>query len=378
MMLQAKKIMIIAGEVSGDQHAAHLVKSAIKINPQLEFFGVGGAKMRAVGVDTLIDCKALAVVGITQVIRQFKPIYQAFKAMEKILKNMPPDLLVLVDYPGFNLRLAKVAKKYGVKVFYYISPQVWAWRQGRVHHIKKYVDQMAVIFPFEEDFYKKYNIPAQFVGHPLSQTVFMQQEKAQICEKYALKLNEKIIGLCPGSRHSEIKLLMPVIMQSAKILKEKFPQVQFVLPLADSIQDEEIKPYLQAVEFEITIVRNDFYHALGICDAIIIASGTATLEATLLGIPMAIIYKASFLTYLIAKMVVKVDFLGIANIIAGREISKEFLQFRCQPHFIAAEIEKILSDKNYQAEIQRNLAEIKQQLGKQDISVAAELLLKML
>jgi lipid-A-disaccharide synthase len=327
--------MIIAGEASGDLHGANLVKEALKKDPTLSFFGIGGAKMRAAGVDTLVDASEMAVVGLVEVISHFSVIYHAFMKMRNILKNAPPDLLILIDYPDFNLRIAKIAKKAGVRVLYYISPQVWAWRVGRVAKIGAVVDRMAVVFPFEVPFYEKEGVPVTFVGHPLVDTVLPTMTRNEAQKKFGLDPHRKTIGLFPGSRRQEIVNLFPVILQSAELLMKHMPELQFILPLASSLKHDDIDCYLDSCGVEVTVVEGLGYDVMQVCDAAITVSGTVTLEIAMIGVPMVIIYKVAPFTYMLAKRLVKVDHIGICNIVAGERVVKELLQHEAEPERIA-------------------------------------------
>lgn len=380
-----KKIFIIAGEASGDLHAANLVREIKARHPDIQIIGMGGKKMAEAGV-TIFQPNNLSFIGLTEVILNFRRIYAVFQKIKNFLLQQKPDLVILVDYPSFNLRMAKIAKKAGLKVFYYISPQLWAWHQSRVNIIKQYIDTMAVVFPFEVDFYKKFDINAKFVGHPLANTVKPSITKEQALKLFGINNNNihssslnpqsaihnPIIGLLPGSRRGEIRRLLPIMAQAAKILKNKFPAAQFVLPLAPTLSTQDLTPYLDE-ELNIKIISGNTYDLVNLCDAAIVTSGTATLEVALLNVPMAIVYRASWLTALIARMVIKVPFLGICNIIAGKEIVKEFLQNNAKPELVAPEIIKILTDKKYQEDIKKDLAAVSEKLTCQSSDNAAEL-----
>lgn len=356
--------MIVAGEASGDIYGADLAREAYKIDPALTFFGIGGARMREAGVETLVDSADMAVVGVVEVFKHFDVIAAAFTKLKKILLNDPPSLLILIDYPGFNLRLAKVAKKAGVKVLYYISPQIWAWRQGRVKKIARLVDHMAVILPFEAPFYEKAGVPVSFVGHPMLDMVQVTLERDQAAASFGLDPSSKIVGLFPGSRRNEIERLLPVIVQSAQLLKQRFPEIQFILPLASTLKEEDVLPQLQSAGISATITRERIHDMIRACDAVISVSGTVTLEIALVGTPMVIIYKLSPLTYQLAKRLIKVDAIGLCNIVAGEIAVKELIQDDANPSAIASEISAILASAGYGALIRARLATVRQKLGK--------------
>jgi len=355
--------MIVAGEASGDIYGAELVREALKLVPDLHFSGIGGTRMREAGVKTLVDSGDMAVVGLVEVIKHFDVISSAFMKLKQIILNESPDLLILIDYPGFNLRLAKVAKKAGVKVLYYISPQIWAWRQDRVKKIARLVDHMAVILPFEAPFYEKAGVPVTFVGHPMLDLVTVTMDRSAAASSFNLDPGRKIVGLFPGSRRNEIERLLPVIIAAAVKLKEQFPDIQFILPLASTLHNDDIVPLLTAAGLEVTTTRDRIHDMIRACDAIISVSGTVTLEIALVGTPMVIIYKLSPLTYQLAKRLVKIDNIGLCNIVAGKTIVQELIQEQANPTAIAAEIGTLLSDDAYHSEIVRKLGEVRAILG---------------
>lgn len=371
--------MIVAGEASGDIYGAGLAREAHKLDSELVFFGIGGERMREAGVNTLVDSADMAVVGLVEVLKHFDVIAAAFTALKKILRTNPPDLLILIDYPGFNLRLAKVAKKAGVKVLYYISPQIWAWRQGRVKKIARLVDHMAVILPFEAPFYQSAGVPVSFVGHPMVDMAKTSLTRNEAAVNSGLDPIRRIVGLFPGSRHNEIERLLPVIIESALLLKQKFPDIQFLLPLASTLRKDDIAPQLAAAGLEVTITEGRIHDMIRACDAVISVSGTVTLEIALVGTPMVIIYKLSPLTYQLAKRLVKVPNIGLCNIVAGETVVRELIQDEANPVMIAAEIEAIINDSVYDAAIKGKLANIRSKLGCGGASRnIAELTLKML
>jgi lipid-A-disaccharide synthase len=321
----------------------------------------------------------MAVVGLVEVLKHFDVISNAFLKLKQILLNDPPALLVLIDYPGFNLRLAKIAKKVNVKVLYYISPQIWAWRQGRVRKIARLVDHMAVILPFEARFYEEAGVPVSFVGHPMTDMVNVTLSRNEAASSFGLSPEHKIVGLFPGSRRNEIDRLLPVIVASAVKLKQRFPQVQFALPLASTLSDDLITPQLSAAGLKVTITRDRIHDLIRACDAVISVSGTVTLEIALVGTPMVIIYKLSPLTYQLAKRLIKVPNIGLCNIVAGETVVKELIQDEANPDNITTEIGSILSDTAYENSIKAKLAEIRSKLGRGGASRnVAQIISKML
>ncbi len=354
--------MIVAGEASGDMHAGELIHKMHEVEPDIEFYGIGGTKMREQGMDILFDAKNLAVVGLIEVIAHRKIIFAALNSMRECLQTRKPDLLILVDYAEFNLKLAADAKALGIKVLFYISPQVWAWRQSRVHKIKQRVDMMAVIFPFEADFFRKYNVPVEYVGHPLVGKVHANVDKNTFLHELGYRNTAPVIGLFPGSRPSEIKRLLPDLVNSAQLIKQQFHDAQFILPIASTLDEDFIQPYLDDSELTLQLVKNRTYDVINACDAIMTVSGTVTLEIALLKTPFLIINRLSWLSYFLVKRMIKIKFIGLCNIVAGREVAREFIQHQAKPANIAAEMIKILSDKEYAAEISNNLACVEEKL----------------
>ncbi|HOP40679.1 MAG TPA: lipid-A-disaccharide synthase [Geobacteraceae bacterium] len=356
--------MIIAGEASGDLHGSGLVRECLALDPTLHFLGIGGSLMRAQGVEILVDARDMAVVGLVEVAAHFPIIYRAFRKMGRILREDPPNLLVLIDYPDFNLRLARVAKAAGVKVLYYISPQVWAWRVGRVRKIARLVDRMAVVFPFEVPFYEKEGVPVSFVGHPLVDSVRPTMSAADARDAFGVDPSRRTIGLFPGSRKQEIRKHLPTLLESARLLAKRFADLQFIIPLASSLDRSDVAPYLDLSDVPVILVEGgQGCDVIQVCDAIISVSGTVTLEIALLGIPMVIIYKVSPLTYLVGKRLIRVDHIGICNIVADKRVVRELIQHEAEPGPITDEIARILTDASYADEIRQGLALVRERLG---------------
>jgi len=357
-----QRVMIVAGEASGDIYGADLVREAHLLDPGLQFFGIAGARMREAGVATVVDSADMAVMGLVEVVKHYRVISSAFTTLKKILIEEPPDLLVLIDYPGFNLRLAKVAKKAGVKVLYYISPKVWAWKAGRIRTIAARVNHIAVIFPFEVPLYEKVGLPVTFVGHPLLDLVTVTMNRDEAAGSFDLNPACKIVGLFPGSRRSEIERILPTILESARCVQQQFPDVQFVLPLASTLQDDDVLTQLAASGLRVKITRERIHDLIRACDAVISVSGTVTLEVALIGTPMVIIYKLAPLTYLLAKRLVRIEHIGLCNIVAGETVVKELIQHDASPANISAEIGQILGNALYADEIRRKLSAVRSQL----------------
>ena len=372
--------MIIAGEASGDLHAAKLVHAVNKIQPGIRFYGIGGSNMRAAGVETLVDARDMAVVGLVEIWAHRKIIFGALKQMRELLRQQPPDMLILVDYPEFNLRLAKTAKQLGIKVLYYISPQIWAWRQHRVRTIRKRIDHMAVVFPFEVAFYQQHNVPVTFVGHPLVEEVHASASPEELRQQFGLPLHMPVIGLFPGSRQSEIKRLLPIILQSARLYKQLHPNVHFILPLAPTFTNANLDTYLHGYEdLDINIITGRTYDVIVSADAIVTVSGTVTLEIALLGTPMVIINRLARLTFAIVSRMVKIAHIGLCNIVANRRIVPELVQDQATPQNIVMELQRLIDEQDYRTKMIAEMAKIEAQLGKPGgIVNAAKLVLSLL
>lgn len=359
----APEVMLVAGETSGDLHAASLVKALRALCPDVRCYGMGAGNMRTAGVEILVDSSRLAVVGIVEVLAYYREIKAALRRLQEIIKRRTPDLLILIDYPEFNLRLASTAKRAGVKVLYYVSPQVWAWRPGRVKKIGRLVDMMAVVFAFEVPFYERANIPVRFVGHPLVDEARPSMSRAEALKHFGLKPDAKIIGLFPGSRRSEISRLMPVLVETSKLLRARFPDVQFILPVAPGLDRSSIEAYLDRTAPPVKLVEANIYDVIQVCDAIITKSGTATLQIALMATPMVIIYRVSGLSYWIARRLVSVKHIGLINIVAGKGVVREFIQNDARPRAITDEIERLLTDATYTESMRQDMASIRAALG---------------
>lgn len=376
-----KRVMIVAGEASGDMHAAHLIRAARARDAQVHFFGIGGPAMAEAGAEIQVDSSELAVVGLVEVLAHYRVIKAALERMRETLRRDPPDLLVLTDYPDFNLRLAKTAKEAGVPVLYYISPQVWAWRQGRVKTIRARVDMMAVVFEFEEAFYRQHDVPVRFVGHPLVdriETEFVGDPKALVRE-LGWPTDTPVVGLFPGSRRSELRRLLPVLLAAARRIHAQRPDVRFVLPRASSLSEADLAPYLADAGLEVSVIADRGYELMRACDAIVTASGTVTLEIALTGTPMLIVYKVAPLTYALVKRMLKIPHIGLCNIVAGERVAPELIQGAANPKGIADELLRMLEDPAYAATIRRGLGQVRGKLGGSGGSEhAAALVLEML
>jgi lipid-A-disaccharide synthase len=357
------KILFSAGESSGDRHAANMFLELQKQQPDIQGFGMGGTKMAEAGIDVRYDSANIGVIGVVEVIKHYGEIRRALKLMQQLIKTERPDLLVCVDYKEFNFKLARYAKQQGIKVLFYVSPQVWAWRPGRVKAYGKVIDMMAVIFPFETAYYEAENVPVRYVGHPSVDKVHAQYSKDEDLNRFGLNQNQPVIGLLPGSRANEIKRMLPVMLAAAENVRARFPGCQFILPQADSISDDLLANYLCESQLPVKVVKNQPYDVIQCCDAVMTTSGTATLEIALLTVPMVIAYKLASLTYWLGKMLVKTPFIGLPNIVAGKSIIKELIQHEATAANLSAEVIRILGDKTYAEQMRKNLAQVRERLG---------------
>jgi lipid-A-disaccharide synthase len=375
-----KNVLIVAGEASGDHHGARLVEETLKLKPDIHFSGIGGEHMRKAGVETLVDSAEMAVVGLIEVLAHRKTIFGALDLMRERVKTQKPDLLILIDYPDFNLRLAKTAREAGVKVLFYISPQVWAWRQKRVFKIKELVDMMAVVFPFEVPFYKNAGVPVTFVGHPLVDEVKSSLSHNMALSEFNLNPGQKVLGLFPGSRKSEIKRLLPLLLETAQRLHTSDPTIQFILPRATTLKQQDLEPYLADNQLDIKIVSGRPYDVMRACDAIITASGTATLEISLMEIPLVVVYKMNALSYRIISRMIKVDNIALCNIVAGERIAPELLQNQANVETVSRYALDLLTDHNGIAtEMRAKQKLIREKLGESGASEkVAQLVLEQL
>jgi lipid-A-disaccharide synthase len=360
-----KRILIIAGEASSDMHAGNLVKEITALRSDIQFFGLGGVHMEKAGVEIYHNITHLAFIGPGGLIKGYMKLRNIYRALCKKIIDNPPDCAVLIDYAEFNLRVARILKKKGVPVIYYISPQIWAWGLWRVNTIRKLVDEMIVFFKFEENLYKDHGVRVKFVGHPLAGSVKAGTPRCDFRKKIGIEDNNvKIAGILPGSRESEIKHILPIMLESAGLLSKKHGnKIQFVLPLADTIDKKTVENIISGQKLKVIIVQGETYNAINACECAMVASGTATLETALLGVPMAIIYKTNFLTYILTKNLIKLPFIGLVNIAAGKSIVPEFLQNEAMPEKIAEYLDKILKDKQATDAIKKEFISVSNALG---------------
>lgn len=364
MQQPVKRVVIVAGEESGDSHAAALVRQ-LKINhPNIEISGIGGEHMQAAGVTLLCDLARFGVTGFIEVVRHLRVIRQAYKLITEHLKANKPDLLILVDYPGFNLRLAQFAKKtLGIKILYFISPQIWAWKAGRIRVIQECIDHMAVILPFEKKLYAKQHVSVSFVGHPLVKRIDELMQKNITRDMFNLPQDKRIIALLPGSRINEIDRHMPVLCATAIQLSKKHHDLHFVIPVADTIDTPLVQSYWSPDAPLCTFTKGHAIEIVKLCDVVVVASGTASLECALLLKPMCIIYKASLTTYLAAIKFIRVKYLGLCNLLQNEMIAPELLQYDCNPVELTKIITALLNDEEMIQRMKLRLFNLKESLS---------------
>jgi len=372
-----KCIMIIAGEASGDLHGAKLVEALLARDPSLFICGVGGRALRKAGVRILVEASELAVVGITEVISKIGSLWKGAARVKKLLKGLQPDLLIIIDFPDFNLHAAAIAKRQGIPVFYYISPQVWAWRKGRVNKIKRRVDHVGVILPFEEEFYHQYDVPATFVGHPLLD----QDSYAQLDNHVKAQDADTVIGLLPGSRDKEVLRNLPVMLAAAGHIQQHHPDVGFVVSRAPSVAAGLMDRILDSSDGHINVrISTDPVSKVFQNSRLVIAvSGTVTLEAALSATPAVIIYGVSWLSYWIGRALIQVDHIGLINLIAGKKIVPELIQKEATPKPIADCVLSLLGDPDRLKRMHSELIAARERLGGPGASRrAADLALNLL
>ncbi|OGQ94456.1 MAG: lipid-A-disaccharide synthase [Deltaproteobacteria bacterium RIFOXYD12_FULL_57_12] len=357
-------IMIVAGEASGDLHGAGLARAFGRLAPGLPVCGMGGVEMATSDVEILVDIDGLAVMGLVEVIGRLATIRAAMRTLVRRLRERPPELLILIDYPGFNLLLAEKAKKLGVPILYYISPKVWAWREGRIKKIKRFVDRLAVILPFEEAYFKRHGLAVDFVGNPLLDSVRPCTSRAEFLEKQAIEPGRTVVGLLPGSRRQEIARLLPLFIEAAERLAPELAAPVFLLPLATTLSRADLAAHgLAATSLDIRVCGEDRYGLMAACDAVLAASGTVTLELAILGVPMVVSYRVALLSYLLASPFIKVQYASLVNLVADRPVVPEFLQYDATPAALAAALKPLLLDEEAQQAMRQELAAVCRQLG---------------
>lgn len=363
------KYYVIAGEASGDLHGSNLIKAIASQDPKAEFRAWGGDLMQAQGADLQKHYRDLAFMGFLEVLKNIRTILKNIRFCKDDILQWKPDALILIDYPGFNLRIAEWAKKQNIRVFYYISPQVWAWNTKRVHKIKRIVDRLFVVLPFEKDFYKEYDYEVDFVGHPLLDVVHDKEKNPNFLQEQGLN-GKPIIALLPGSRKQEIRSMLERMLS----IQSEFPRHQFVIAGAPSIPAEFYEPFLQ--KETIQLVENKTYELLMHSKAALVTSGTATLETALFDVPQVVCYRGNTISYFLARQLIKVKFIALVNLIMDREIVKELIQFKLNSDNLKTELAKVLEPEQ-QVKMKRNYIELRKALGGAGASKnTADLILK--
>ena len=375
----SRRVLIIAGEISGDMHAAKLVREIKAIDPTVSFYGIGGDLLEAEGVEVRYHVRDMAVLGLSEVLRRYGFFRRVFNELVAAVKKDPPDMVLLVDYPGFNLRFAKQMKKQGVKICYYICPQVWAWKKGRIPKMVDVLDRLLVIFPFEVDLFKGYDLPVHYVGHPLAAEV-AHYEASGLANRLDWSAANKL-ALLPGSRKQEIERILPPLLETVRILTRANRELSVILAAASPqiaelarIRLTEYPDLLERIRIEVDQTRAILLRA----DAAIVASGTATLEAALCRCPMVVVYKTAALTYAVGKRVVKIPHIGMVNIVAGKEICPEFIQEEVCPDRIASTMSSLLEESQACEKMKGALDEVRNALNTTAGDDAAELILSEL
>jgi lipid-A-disaccharide synthase len=359
------RLMLVAGEASGDLHGADLLAALHARVPGLRVFGIGGERLRAAGMETVVDAGEVATVGVTEAVGALRVLLRAYRELRRRLREDPPDLCVLIDFPEFNLRLARLAKRSGVPVLYYIGPQVWAWRRGRVRKIARRVDRLAVVFPFEPALYAERLPAVEFVGHPLLDRVRVTRGREETLRAHGLDPARRTIVLLPGSRPNEINYMLRDLLGAVRLLREGEGAPQFVLALAHTVSRGEVERHMHSSGVEVPVVAGDTYNLVAASDVALVSSGTATLECALLERPMVIVYRLNALTYAIARLLIRgVRYVGMPNIVAEREVVPELLQGRANAAAIAAAARAILGDPARHAAIVQDLREVRRRLGR--------------
>ncbi|OGP60228.1 MAG: lipid-A-disaccharide synthase [Deltaproteobacteria bacterium RBG_13_61_14] len=372
-MPKGPKVLVVAGEASADRHAASLVEQWRRLDPGLDVYGVGGYHLRQAGARLLLDFSQVGVVGILEVIPNLRRFYQAYCQLLASLETERPDLILLLDLPDFNLFFAGRAKARHpeIPILYYISPQVWAWRKGRVKKIKRVINQMLVLFPFEKDFYRRHGVEVEFVGHPLQDQAQASASQEELRRRFEVASASPVVALLPGSRAEELRLYLPVLKGAVSRLLARHPQIAFLVAAAPTVQSETIAAQLSPESLPLKIIEGATYDVLAAADLALVASGTATLETALLQVPMVILGKVSWPNYLLARPWVSVPFYGMPNLLSGREIVPELTMWDCTAERVAAEAEAILMDRLRREAIRQDLARVRDLLGPAGASARA-------
>lgn len=374
------KILIVAGEASGDLHGAHLAREILTVSPHTSICGMGGREMASAGVDILVDNTRLAVMGLVEILGRLGEIRAAMKTLADVFDSAPPDLLILIDYPGFNLALAKKAWRKNIPVLYYISPKIWAWREGRIEQIRKYVTRMAVILPFEVEFYKKHGMAVDFVGNPMLDSVQTTMGCDAFRASMGIEPGRPVVGLLPGSRVQEIARLLADFLRAGEILAQEGNTPVFLLPQASTITREDLVAHgLGSTTLDVRVCPENRYDLMAACDAVLAASGTVTLELAILGVPMVVCYRVAPLTYYLARPFIRVKYASLVNLVAGRAVVPELLQKDAVPHRMAEALGLLVGDRSARERMKSELLMVRQMLGAPGASArCARLALEMI
>ncbi len=374
-----KKIFIVAGEASGDLHGADLTRALLTLDPEVTILGMGGGQMRRAGVKILVDAGELAAVGITEALSRFVALTRTFQQLRRALASEHPGLLILIDFPDFNFWLARASRRIGIPVLYYIGPQVWAWRKGRIRTLKRLVEKMLIIFPFEEALYREAGVPVTFVGHPMLDRLRDVPTRDEARRQMGCDASDLIVGLLPGSREGEVRHHLPVLIEAVAQIAQAKPEAQFLLAVAESLPPRLTESLLQGSDTRIRTLRGQTYQVMRAADLLITASGTATLEAGLLGTPMIIIYRVSRLSWWAGRLLVDVPSIGMVNLVAGKRVVPELLQRDLTPERVAKTAVELLHSPTALGAIREDLQGIRGRLGEEGASQrAAQEVLKTL
>ncbi|HZN44822.1 MAG TPA: lipid-A-disaccharide synthase [Nitrospiraceae bacterium] len=370
------RILIITGEASGDLHGANLAKALQKADPSLSIVGIGGALMKAAGVELVPNVVQLDLMGLIGP-ASIKPMIQRVMRIRRVIQSEPWDLVVLIDNPGLNFHFARVAKAAGRRVLYYIAPQIWAWRPGRMRWIQRRVDHVLAILPFEETLYKKAGVRCTFVGNPLLDEVAPAYDRQALRRQLGLSDAGPVIGLFPGSRKGELHEHVPLLLETVKRLAKRHPTMQFILAQASSIQDELLHRLMRESPVPIRVFRNQASEVMAASDLLVVKSGTSTLQAAVVGTPMILFYRApSWITYRLARLLIRVPWIGLANLVAGRGIVPELIHDEASPERLLEEAERLLQDRRAYDQMKTDLRAVRASLGEPGASRrAAEIVL---
>mgnify|MGYP000607311176 FL=1 len=357
------KIMMVAGEVSGDVHGAGLIRCLGQNNENIDFFGIGGLKMLRENFRPYFMLDTLQTHGLVEVIRHLPRLYQTLWRMRDALKEERPDALILIDYPGFNLKLAVYAKQLGIPVIFFNSPQIWAWRKGRLKTIRRVVDKMIVLFPFEEKIYQQAGVDVSWVGHPLLDQINNENDSETFRKQYGLRNDIPLLAIAPGSRPSEVRRHLPTLLKALKQIQNKVGEINCILPVAESLNFKDVEKDVKLAKVPVTLIPEHFIESIQACDAAVVASGTASLQTGLALKPFAIVYRVAPLTFRIARYLANTKYIGLVNVLAEKEIVPELLQNDFTVSKVTETTVRLLQDKVYRDRMIDELKSIRGKLG---------------